>query len=128
MLPERWAQIEQIFHRVREHPNEREVLLAEADPDVRREVESLLSQKPIQLLQSDVLDAQGPLPPGTQVGRYQIESLLGAGGMGEVYRAKDTLLGREVAVKLLPSSRLGDAERRRRFLQEARAVSTLNHP
>jgi eukaryotic-like serine/threonine-protein kinase len=65
---------------------------------------------------------------GTRVGPYEIVSPLGAGGMGEVYRARDSRLGREVAIKLLPSSFSQDADRLRRFEQEARAASALNHP
>src|ERR1700752_4309275 len=69
-----------------------------------------------------------PLAPGTKLGPYEILTPLGAGGMGEVYRARDTRLGREVALKILPSSFAGDADRLRRFEQEARAVAALNHP
>src|SRR5262245_13813785 len=65
---------------------------------------------------------------GTRLGPYEIVSALGAGGMGEVYRARDTRLGREVAVKVLPESFSEDADRLRRFDQEARAASLLNHP
>ena len=68
------------------------------------------------------------LPGGTRVGPYEIVALLGAGGMGEVYRARDERLGREVAIKVLPASFSGDPERLRRFEQEARAVGALNHP
>jgi eukaryotic-like serine/threonine-protein kinase len=69
-----------------------------------------------------------PLPPGTKLGPYEIVALVGAGGMGEVYRARDSRLRREVALKVLPSSFAQDGERLRRFEQEARAVGTLNHP
>jgi serine/threonine protein kinase len=62
------------------------------------------------------------------LGPYEILSALGAGGMGEVYRARDTRLGREVAIKVLPASFSQDADRLRRFEQEARAASALNHP
>jgi Tol biopolymer transport system component/predicted Ser/Thr protein kinase len=65
---------------------------------------------------------------GTQLGPYEVIALLGAGGMGEVYRARDTRLRREVAIKVLPPELVADEERRRRFLQEARAASALNHP
>jgi eukaryotic-like serine/threonine-protein kinase len=65
---------------------------------------------------------------GTRLGPYEILSPLGAGGMGEVYRARDTRLGREVAIKLLRADRLADESRRARFVQEARAASALNHP
>jgi eukaryotic-like serine/threonine-protein kinase len=68
------------------------------------------------------------LTAGSRLGPYEILSALGAGGMGEVYRARDTRLGREVAVKVLPSSFSQDAERLRRFEQEARAAGVLNHP
>ena len=65
---------------------------------------------------------------GSRVGPYEIISTLGAGGMGEVYRARDTRLGRDVAIKALPPEFYADPVRRRRFDQEARAASTLNHP
>jgi serine/threonine-protein kinase len=65
---------------------------------------------------------------GTQLGPYRVVELLGAGGMGEVYRAQDTRLGRTVALKLLPEERSLDPERRQRMLQEAQTVSALNHP
>jgi hypothetical protein len=68
------------------------------------------------------------LPSGTRVGPYEIAGLVGAGGMGEVYRARDTRLERDVAVKLLPMRFAGDAERLRRFEQEARAAGRLSHP
>ena len=69
-----------------------------------------------------------PLNAGACLGNYEIVALIGAGGMGEVYRARDTRLGREVAVKVLPEAFARDAERMRRFEQEARAVAALNHP
>src|ERR1700722_11814776 len=68
------------------------------------------------------------LAVGTKLGPYEILAPIGAGGMGEVYRAKDTRLGRDVALKILPDSFARDADRLRRFEQEARAVATLNHP
>src|ERR1700687_4301650 len=68
------------------------------------------------------------LPPGTRLGQYEIVAPLGAGGMGEVYRARDTRLGREVAVKVLPACFSADHDRLRRFEQEARAAGLLNHP
>ncbi len=69
-----------------------------------------------------------PLQPGSRLGPYEILAAIGAGGMGEVYRAKDPRLGREVAIKVLPASFSADAERLRRFEQEARAAGILNHP
>ncbi len=68
------------------------------------------------------------LSPGTRLGPYEVIALLGAGGMGEVYRARDPRLGRDVAIKLLPSSLTSDPERLHRFEQEARAAAALNHP
>jgi eukaryotic-like serine/threonine-protein kinase len=68
------------------------------------------------------------LSAGGRLGPYEIVAPLGAGGMGEVYRARDTRLGREVAIKVLPAERMADESRRRRFVQEARAASALNHP
>jgi serine/threonine protein kinase/Tol biopolymer transport system component len=68
------------------------------------------------------------LPVGTKLGPYEIVAAIGAGGMGEVYRARDTRLGRDVAIKVLPESLAKDADRLRRFEQEARAVAALNHP
>ncbi len=69
-----------------------------------------------------------PLPSGTKLGPYEIQSPLGAGGMGEVYRARDTRLGRDVALKVLPESFAREGDRLHRFEQEARAVAALNHP
>jgi predicted Ser/Thr protein kinase len=69
-----------------------------------------------------------PLSGGTRLGPYEIVSSIGAGGMGEVYKARDTRLGREVALKILPVDLAADPLRRRRFEQEARAVAALNHP
>ena len=68
------------------------------------------------------------MSPGTRLGSYEILSPLGAGGMGEVYLARDTRLGREVAVKVLPEGLAGDADRLKRFEKEARSTSALNHP
>src|ERR1044071_7255737 len=68
------------------------------------------------------------LSAGTRLGPYEIVSPIGAGGMGEVYRAKDPRLSREVAIKVLPASLSQDQDRLRRFEQEARAAGVLNHP
>src|SRR5580765_9074444 len=68
------------------------------------------------------------LSSGTKLGPYEIQSLLGAGGMGEVYRAKDARLERIVAIKVLPPSFSADRDRMQRFAQEARAAAALNHP
>src|SRR5256886_9186464 len=68
------------------------------------------------------------IPAGTKLGRYEIRSQIGEGGMGEVYRARDEKLNRDVAIKVLPATFSQDAERLRRFEQEAQATSALNHP
>src|SRR5262249_6349592 len=69
-----------------------------------------------------------PLAPSTKLGPYEIVSPLGAGGMGEVYRAKDTRLARDVAIKILPREMCADPARRQRFEREAKTISGLNHP
>src|SRR5512132_2642760 len=69
-----------------------------------------------------------PLSAGTRLGSYEVLAALGAGGMGEVYRARDPRLGRDVAIKVLPAGSAGDSERMRRFEQEARATAALSHP
>ena len=68
------------------------------------------------------------LTSGTKLGPYEIQSLLGSGGMGEVYRARDARLDRIVAIKVLPKSFSADADRLQRFVQEARSAAALNHP
>jgi serine/threonine protein kinase len=68
------------------------------------------------------------LTPGTRIAHYEVLATIGAGGMGEVYRAEDTLLGREVALKVLPESFAADADRRARFQREAKTLAALNHP
>src|SRR5579863_4828649 len=132
MSPSRWQQIEELYHAALEcEPSEHAALLARADPEMRREVESLLAQEsgatPLDhpawegaasLLGSTVT----VLTPGTQLGPYKIEGPLGAGGMGQVFRGVDTRLGRPVAVK---TSR---EQFSARFDREARAISSLNHP
>jgi len=69
-----------------------------------------------------------PLSSGTRLGRYEVIALIGAGGMGEVYKARDTRLDRIGAIKVLPPDRVADLECTRRFVQEAKAASALNHP
>src|SRR6476620_10438875 len=69
-----------------------------------------------------------PLSPGTKLGRYEIHSQIGAGGMGEVYRARDEKLNRDIAIKVLPVAFSQDPERLLRFEQEAQAAGALNHP
>ena len=66
--------------------------------------------------------------PGDHIGPYRIESLIGVGGMGEVYRARDTTLQRDVAIKMLPVALATDADRLARFTREAQVLASLNHP
>src|SRR6185369_153188 len=77
---------------------------------------------------SAIVPAVMPLAPGTRLGPYELLAALGAGGMGEVYRARDPRLGRDVAIKVLSHALAGDTERERRFEVEARAVARLSHP
>ena len=100
------------------------------DPSLRREVESLLSandEARSSILQSLSIEHLA-LGIGTRLGDYEVLSVLGSGGMGEVYRARDLRLDRDVAIKVLPSFLCSDAKRMRRFEQEARATAALNHP
>jgi len=142
MTPERWQQIDQLFHSALERaPQERAFFLTQAsagDEALKREVESLLksherAESFIEQPASDVaaeLLAGGrvKLAIGQQIGHYTIMALLGVGGMGEVYSAQDMKLGRRIALKLLLSQFTNDKDRLRRFQQEARAASALNHP
>jgi serine/threonine protein kinase len=129
MTPEHWRQIEDLYHAARKGgPAERAALLECTDPEIRARVERMLAlESNGQILDrsaSDLLADQTKtaITAGTQLGPYQIEAQIGAGGMGTVYRAVDTRLGRVVAIKIA-------AERySERFQLEARAISTLNHP
>jgi eukaryotic-like serine/threonine-protein kinase len=95
------------------------------DPDVQREVLALLAAAPAPL--SDIVSA-GALQPGARIGAYIVERRIGAGGMGEVYRARDSRLGRDVAIKVLPPLFAADGERLARFEREAKLLAALNHP
>ncbi len=146
MTPERWQKIERLCNAALERDaTQRGAFLAEAckgDAELRREVELLLAQeKPAeQFLESAVAEVaarvvakadtgdSGKSMIGTQIGSYQVLSLLGAGGMGEVYQAHDTKLSRNVALKVLPSAFVHDPERLARFQREARMLAVLNHP
>jgi eukaryotic-like serine/threonine-protein kinase len=142
MSPERWQQLARLFDEALElEPKRRTAFLAEAcagDEALRREVETLLAarERAGEFLQRDAFEdeaarlaAHSPtLQPGQTIAHFEVQGLLGAGAMGEVYRARDTRLDRQVALKLLPARFLQDAGRLRRFAREARAVSALNHP
>ncbi|HSP62253.1 MAG TPA: hypothetical protein VLQ90_04655, partial [Pyrinomonadaceae bacterium] len=146
MTPElkadRWQQIDRLFHATLAcAPEQRAGFLSQAcgdDEALRAEVESLLRAHeqdgsfldlPAYEVAADFLaDAFGRLFAGQQIGPYKIISPLAAGGMGEVYLAQDSRLGRKIALKLLPRDFAKDQHRVRRFAQEARAASALNHP
>jgi Tol biopolymer transport system component len=142
MKPERWQQASRILEIALEYdPDRRAAYLDEVcanDVEVRREVESLLaaSEHAGSLLDSPAMEMAAPLfvsesvesMLGQSIGRYKIISALGAGGMGEVYLAQDTRLGRQIALKLLPAFFTTDKDRLRRFEQEAHAASGLSHP
>ncbi len=142
MKAERWQQINDLFQSATElPPKERAAFLNEAchgDKSLRREVESLLAsyeraanfiESPAYEVAPELLtnDTPGRLV-GELIGHYRIESLIGVGGMGEVYLARDEQLGRKVALKLLPESLTANEAQLSRFKTEARAASALNHP
>src|SRR5262249_36241198 len=157
MTPERWQRIEDLCHAALERDRTlRGAFLQEAcagDEELQREVESLLAGErqissfleasPLEHLaaqeaQAGILfgsdSAQSPNAAqeaslvGRQLGSYQVRAKIGEGGMGEVYRARDTKLGRDVAVKILPAHFAPDPERLARFRREARVLASLNHP
>ena len=142
MTPERWQQVNQLFMAAAElEPEQRAVFLDQAcsdDPILRSEVESLLESDvdSWELIEKQALEVAAPLlaherqqlTPGQSFSHYEIVSLIGKGGMGEVYLAADKLLNRKIALKLLPADYTRDKERLRRFQQEAQAASALNHP
>lgn len=139
----RWQRIEEVFHRAADlDPSERAEFLSEActgDDELRREVESLLANDTEEnLVEAAVSKAVDALPDeervvsddlvGQHIGPYLVTELIGKGGMGMVFKARDTQLNRLVAIKALPTDRMTDAERKRRFFKEAKATSALNHP
>lgn len=142
MKPERLQQIEKLYHAALElGESQRSAFLDQAcagDDALRRELESLLAfqSRAENFIESPALEVvagmlakgQARQAIGQTLGPYRIVSMIAAGGMGEVYLAEDSRLGRKVAVKLLPAHFTRDEERVRRFRLEARAVSALNHP
>jgi serine/threonine protein kinase len=142
MTPDRWQQIERLYHAAQAHnATERAAFLEEecaGDLALRLEVESLFAHEgtaegflvaPAAEAAATAMggDVSSPLI-GQQLGSYKIQSLLDAGAMGEVYRARDIKLGREVAIKVLSRAFTSDPERVRRFEREARVLAALNHP
>ncbi len=141
-MTDRWQQIEQIYHDALERTEpDRSAFLKQAcsgDDALRLEVESLLRHEkeaksfldvPAMKVAAKMFDVNsGQSMIGRQLGSYKIVSLLGAGGMGEVYQARDTKLDRNVAIKVLPQAFVDDSERLARFQREARTLAALNHP
>ena len=142
MSDERWTIVDRLFDAALERePHERAAFLDEAcadDETLRREIESLLAHASAagDFLARPALELVGTVPAerrdpslvGRQLGPHRILSLLGIGGMGEVYRAHDSTLDRDVAIKILPRPFTTDPERRARFDREARLLASLNHP
>src|SRR5262245_15354865 len=138
MTSDRWRRIEEIFHSaLMRDPKDRAAYLAQAcgsDADILSEVKSLLAQPQSGdhfLPSNGAVTRTVPLPTmlvGRRVGVYQVEALLGVGGMGEVYKARDTKLDRDVAIKILPELLTSNAHVVARFEREAKMLAALNHP
>lgn len=142
MTPERWKEIEQIYQQAQQRDAPARLAFLDnacaGDAELRRQVESLLKADndaesfldtpALNLAAQMIADEQKPSLVGKQISHYKIIERVGAGGMGEVYRARDTRLGRDVAIKVLPSHFAADDQLRRRFEREARAISSLSHP
>jgi serine/threonine protein kinase/Tol biopolymer transport system component len=142
MTPERWQQVKQIFNSaISYRPEDRSLFISQAcsgDEQLRSEVESLIAsheqsgsfidQPAFEVAASLLVNEKAELKRGQLIGSYEVISFISRGGMGEVYLAEDKRLGRKVALKLLPASFTTDEDRLRRFEQEARAASALNHP
>ena len=141
MTPERWQQVKAIFNSALEYrPEDRESFLSGAcsgDAHLRSEVESLIASHeksgefiddPAYQKATWLADEKAELQAGQTIGSYQVLSFISRGGMGEVYLAQDQRLNRKVALKILPSTFTKDLDRLRRFEQEARSASALNHP
>jgi serine/threonine-protein kinase len=140
MNDERWTRITALYEAAQERaPGERSAFISQAaagDSDLRREVESLLAQdlksvaidEHIAAAARSLLADNRAVQPGSFIGPYRIDSLLGVGGMGEVYRAHDPKLNRAVAIKILPPAFANDPDRLARFKREAQVLASLNHP
>src|SRR5215469_3075217 len=145
LTPERWRRARDVLHEAMQlKETERSDFLdsqCASDPSLCVELKELLAaegeigssfleEPAIEHAVSRIETSSGTsvLPPGTKLGHYVVQSLIGAGGMGEVYRARDTSLKRDVAIKVLPASFSRDPDRLRRFQLEAEAAAALNHP
>jgi serine/threonine protein kinase/Tol biopolymer transport system component len=133
VTPERWQEVKKVLAGALERaPAERHAYLDQActEPDLRREVESLIAaheQDQSSFLAGPALQPKQPAI-GSRLGAYEILARIGAGGMGEVYKARDARLNRIVAIKILPDDLADRAEHRERFDREARIIAGLNHP
>ena len=143
MTPERWQRVEELYHAAYATPaGERAAFLAEAcrdDEALQRQVESLLNEssrrrisRPANFRRGSSVGLRGAgrtvNMTGQSIGGYRLDALLGAGGMGEVYRSHDAKLGRDVAIKILPPAFTRHPDRLARFEREARMLAALNHP
>ena len=141
VTPERWQQVKGVLDAALERePQERAVFISKAcegDEPLRKELESLIIsheqagnfiEEPAVAALAEIITVKGESIVNHTLGAYQVQVILGAGGMGEVYLAEDRRLGRRIALKLLPAHLSADQDRLRRFQQEARAASSLNHP
>jgi hypothetical protein len=131
MEGDRWRRIDKIFHDlIKQTPEQRASLLDSLcadDPSLKKEVEGLIQayERSGSFLDSPATVSISGSLVGRKLGPYEIQASIGAGGMGEVYRGRDTRLHRTVAIKVLSPSAIHDSQRRRRFLQEARAIAAL---
>jgi serine/threonine protein kinase/Tol biopolymer transport system component len=141
MRTSQWERARELFQRALEQPDrDRAAFLADAcagDAEIQREVEQLIAahaaadgflETPAFDLGSDAEPFRPALQPGDRLGPFEVLGVLGRGGMGEVYRARDARLGRDVAIKVLPRSLATDPQRLARFERESRMLASLNHP
>ncbi|MEO8436498.1 MAG: protein kinase, partial [Pyrinomonadaceae bacterium] len=142
MNPERWQQIQKLFQACLDLDTEDYTAFLDKtcadDPALRAQVEALLAsdtdnwsligRPALELAAPWLADDQPQLAPGQRIAHYEIVELIGRGGMGEVYLAKDEILNRPIALKFLPADYTKDKDRLRRFQREAQATSALNHP
>jgi len=141
-MSERHRQIEELFHAaLKLEPSRRDSFLSDAcgsDPTLRSEIEALISahEQPGTFLNFPavevggelIMETRGDMLTGGRIAHYAVRDFIGRGGMGEVYRAHDSRLGRDVAVKILPQEESGNSDSQARLLREARAAASLNHP
>jgi serine/threonine protein kinase len=132
MQADRWKEVQELYEAaIALAPEKRAAFLEHAcpaDDGLRGEVRSLLAQNVDSFLESAPLSAIKTLSAGAKLGNFEIVELIGRGGMGEVYRARDARLKRDVAIKVLPAGLARDPDRIARFEREARAAGALNHP